>query len=164
MSSDSFAQFGGTCTGVAGKWSGRMLQQGMDSHGLGWWSHMSINGKSGGRVLIVTACQACKASIATVGPKTAYAQQWHLLRQAGNQNQIQERASSLTFTFSLHHVMLLVLKFCSWGTSTKHQATLHKVLTRSSTNTICLTFSCVTMDSTKKWMHFHAAQRDWIVP
>jgi hypothetical protein len=30
-------------------------------------------------------------------------------------------------------------------------------------NKVCSTFSRITMDSTKKWKHFHAAQRDWIV-
>lgn len=39
VSLDSYTQFGGTCTGVTGKWTGRIVQQGMDSHGLGRWSY-----------------------------------------------------------------------------------------------------------------------------
>ena len=84
VASDSFTQYGGTCTGVTGKWSGRIREQGMDTHGLGRWSHVQIFGKNGREVLIVTAYQACKASISTIGSKTAYAQQRHLLRQAGD--------------------------------------------------------------------------------
>jgi hypothetical protein len=38
------------------------------------------------KILITTVYQACKARIAVVGPKTAYAQQWHLLRQKGTLN------------------------------------------------------------------------------
>jgi hypothetical protein len=60
------------------------MQQGMDSHGLGCGSYVKISGKNGREVLITTVYQACKASISTIGSKTAYAQQWHLLRQAGN--------------------------------------------------------------------------------
>ena len=82
---DSFTQFGGTCTGVTGKWSGRISEQGMDSHGLGRWSFVKIHGKNGRAVLIATIYQACKASISTIGSKTAYAQQWHLIRQTGDQ-------------------------------------------------------------------------------
>ena len=44
---DLFTQFGGTCTGVTGKWSGRILEQGRDSHGLGRWSYIRLHGKNG---------------------------------------------------------------------------------------------------------------------
>jgi hypothetical protein len=84
IASDTYTQFGGTCTGVTGKWSGRISEQGMDSHGLGRWSYVSITGKNGRQVLITTVYQACKASISTIGSKTAYAQQWHLIRQEGD--------------------------------------------------------------------------------
>jgi hypothetical protein len=47
--SEQYTQFGGTCTGVTGKWSGRIAQQGMDPHGLGRWSHVCITGKNGGK-------------------------------------------------------------------------------------------------------------------
>jgi hypothetical protein len=81
---ESFTQYGGTCTGVTGKWSGRILDQGMDSHGLGRWSYVRIHGKNGREVLIATVYQACKAHYDSIGPNTAYAQQWHLLRQSGD--------------------------------------------------------------------------------
>jgi hypothetical protein len=84
VSSESFTKFGGTCTGVTGKWSGRISAQGIDSHGLGRWSYALIHGKNGREVLIATAYQACKASIGTSGSKTAYSQQWHLIRQSGD--------------------------------------------------------------------------------
>jgi hypothetical protein len=56
----------------------------MDPHGLGRWSFVTITGKNGRNILITTVYQACKARIAVVGAKTAYAQQWHLLRQKGD--------------------------------------------------------------------------------
>jgi hypothetical protein len=56
--SNSVLQFGGTCTGVTGKWSGRIASQGMDPHGLGRWSHVTITGKNGHNVLITTVYQA----------------------------------------------------------------------------------------------------------
>ena len=76
---DLFTQFGGTCTGVTGKWPGRILEEGMDSQGLSRWSYIRIHGKNGREVLMVPAYQACKASIGTTGSKTAFAQQWHLI-------------------------------------------------------------------------------------
>ena len=66
---DLFTQFGGTCTGITGKWSGRILEQGMDSYGLGRWSYVRLHGKNGREIIIVTAYQACKASIRTIGRK-----------------------------------------------------------------------------------------------
>jgi hypothetical protein len=62
------------------------MEQGMDSHSLGRWSYVRINGKNGREVLIAAVYQACKASIGTIGSKTAFAQQWHLIRQSGDQN------------------------------------------------------------------------------
>ena len=84
--SASYTQYGGTCTGVTGKWSGRVKQHGMDPHGLGRWSYTTITGKHGHDVLVVTAYQVCKQSINSVGAQSSYAQQWHLLRQSGDPN------------------------------------------------------------------------------
>jgi hypothetical protein len=82
--SNSVLQFGGTCTGVTGKWSGRITFQGMDPHGLGRWSYVTITGKNGRKILITTIYQACKAHIAAVGAKTAYTQQWYILCKKGD--------------------------------------------------------------------------------
>ena len=81
------AQFSSTCTGVTGRWSGRILDQGMDSHGLGWWSYVwCIHWKNRRKVLLITitAYKACSQGLqfGSIGSKTTYAQQWHLLRQA----------------------------------------------------------------------------------
>jgi hypothetical protein len=56
----------------------------MDPYGLGRWSYATITGKNGRNILIATIYQACQARIAAVGAKTAYAQQWHILRQQGD--------------------------------------------------------------------------------
>jgi hypothetical protein len=44
--------------------------RGMDSHGLGRWSYVSITGKNGCEILIATIYQACRATISTIGSKT----------------------------------------------------------------------------------------------
>jgi hypothetical protein len=82
--SKEVVQFGGTCTVVTDKWTGRIEDMGSDPHGLGRWSHVRINGKFGRRVTIATVYQVCSnQSISTAGAKTAYTQQWNLLRRAG---------------------------------------------------------------------------------
>jgi hypothetical protein len=65
---------------------GRISSQGMDPHSLGRWSYVTITGKNGRNILITTVYQTCKARIAAVGAKTAYAQQWHILRRKGETN------------------------------------------------------------------------------
>ena len=77
----------------------------MDSHGLGHWSYIRIHGKNGREIIIVKAYQACKASIGTIGSKTAYAQQWHLLQQAGDTKPDPRKIfiKGLTDSLSLHH-------------------------------------------------------------
>jgi hypothetical protein len=65
-------QSGGTCTGVTGKWPGRIASQGMDAHGFGRWSYVTITGKNGRKVLVTTVYQTCKTRIAVAGAKTAY--------------------------------------------------------------------------------------------
>lgn len=79
-------QYGGTCTVVTDKWIGRIESSGSDSHGLGRWSWIRLNGKNGRRVTLVTVYQVCNQAISTAGAKTAYTQQWHLLRQAGEKD------------------------------------------------------------------------------
>jgi hypothetical protein len=81
--SQAGVQHGGTCTVVTDKWTGRIESSGSDSHGLGRWSHVRLNGKNGRRVTIVTAHQVCNQSVSTAGATTAYMQQWNLLRRAG---------------------------------------------------------------------------------
>ena len=81
--SKEVVQFGGTCTVVTDKWTGRIESSGSDPQGLGRWSYVRLNGKNGRRVTIVTVYQVCKQSVTTAGAKTAYMQQWNLLRRAG---------------------------------------------------------------------------------
>jgi hypothetical protein len=55
----------------------------MDPHGLGRWSFTTITGKNNRKILVITIYQVCQTRIATAGSNTAYAQQWHILRQKG---------------------------------------------------------------------------------
>jgi hypothetical protein len=80
-------QYGGTCTVITDKWTGRIESSGSDSHGLGRWSYyVRLNGKNGRRITIVTVYQVCKHSMSSAGATTAYMQQWHLLRYAGEKD------------------------------------------------------------------------------
>ncbi len=82
--SETVVQYGGTCTAVTGKWTGRIESSGSDPHGMGRWSYVRLNGKNGRRVTIVTVYQVCaNQSVNSAGAKTAYMQQWNILRQAG---------------------------------------------------------------------------------
>jgi hypothetical protein len=56
----------------------------MDPHSLGRWSYVTITGKNGCKILIMTIYPTCTPCIAAVGAKTAYTQQWHLLCQKGD--------------------------------------------------------------------------------
>ncbi len=48
--SETVVQYGGTCTAVTGKWTGRIESSGSDPHGMGRWSYVRLNGKNGRRV------------------------------------------------------------------------------------------------------------------
>jgi hypothetical protein len=84
--SKEVVQYGGTCTVVTDKWTGRIESSGSDPQGLGRWSYVRLNGKNGRRVTIVTVYQVCKQTVERAGPKTAFMQQWHLLRRAGTKD------------------------------------------------------------------------------
>jgi hypothetical protein len=67
--SKEVVQYGGTCTVVTDKWTGRIESSGSDPQGLGRWSYVRLNGKNGRRVTIITVYQVCKQSVTTAAPK-----------------------------------------------------------------------------------------------
>jgi hypothetical protein len=77
---------GGTCMGITNEICGRYQKSGSDPHGLGRWSCIQMYGKDGTSLVIITGYRVCDANLSTSGASTAFHQQWHLLRLAGDKN------------------------------------------------------------------------------
>jgi hypothetical protein len=86
LASSSSCKPGGTITGITNNLCGRFQSSGSDPHGLGRWSFIRLYGQGGTSLVVVTAYRVCNASIGSSGLSTAFHQQWHLLRTAGDLN------------------------------------------------------------------------------
>ena len=73
---------GGTLLAVVGPWGTRVLDSGMDE--LGRWTWIKLQGREQESITIYNVYNVCKNTIGRAGPATAFAQQWHLLRLAGD--------------------------------------------------------------------------------
>ena len=78
---------------VSNEWAGRIKKKTVDQWGLGRWPTCTFAGKGGRKITIVTAYQVEKDSITKCGPKTAYMQQYSVLRSTGFDIPIQESNS-----------------------------------------------------------------------
>jgi hypothetical protein len=76
-------QPGGTMTVVGEPWACRAKAAEHESD-MGRWNEIVISGRKGKSVMVITAYRVCKNSVATAGPTTSYAQQWHILRRSGD--------------------------------------------------------------------------------
>jgi predicted amino acid-binding ACT domain protein len=76
-------QPGGTMTVVGEPWACRAKAAQKESD-MGRWNQIAISGRKGKSVMVVTADRVCKNSVATAGPTTSFAQQWHILRCMGD--------------------------------------------------------------------------------
>jgi hypothetical protein len=74
----------GMLLAVVGEWSTLVLDSGTDK--LGCWMQIKLQGTKQGTLKIYNIYNICKKCIDRAGPATAYAQQWHLLRMAGDKN------------------------------------------------------------------------------
>ena len=80
---DTTYQPGGTCSILVNKMVGRHHSSFADKP-MGRWTVTNLTLPQG-RILSVICCsQVCNQNIKTVGPKTAFSQQWTLLREQGN--------------------------------------------------------------------------------
>lgn len=79
---DNAYQPGGTCSIVTNHTSGRFHSSTNDTN-LGRWSITHLNISNSKILTIICAYQVCKQMLSNVGSKTAYAQQWSLLRESG---------------------------------------------------------------------------------
>ena len=79
---DSPYQPGGTCSIIVDKLIGRH-QESTNDHLLGRWTITTLNMKRNQKLSILCCYQVCQQSNSTTGPKTAYSQQWSLLKERG---------------------------------------------------------------------------------
>jgi len=75
-------QYGGVAMVTHGDIVGRIGRSGNDEHGLGRWVYMTIQGKEGRKVVVVTLYRLSQ-NRPTEGQHTAYNQQYRILRQRG---------------------------------------------------------------------------------
>ena len=75
-------QPGGTCLVAQKKIVGRIGQMGYDPSGLGRWTHITLQGKNGMQVVIITAYRLSQTS-QPYGYKTAFNQQYRTMRKQG---------------------------------------------------------------------------------
>jgi hypothetical protein len=83
LESRSASQPGGTMTIVGHPLSYRTKIAEPESD-MGRWNEMQVEGKRGKSLILITAYRVCKNTIASAGPSTSFAQQWHILRRAGH--------------------------------------------------------------------------------
>lgn len=75
-------QPGGTLTAVMDHWTPRVMSTAQDLFGLGHWSYISLRGKQGKIVTIVSAYHISQKSSTSVGVKTAFMQQKRRIQSA----------------------------------------------------------------------------------
>ena len=73
----------GTGTVVDRAWSGNIIDRGSDWAGLGRWSYITMNGKNGQRLTIITGYRCGNVQIQNVGFFTAIFQQYSIMREKG---------------------------------------------------------------------------------
>jgi hypothetical protein len=70
---------GGTLTAVVGNWTSRVVERGVDPHGMERWSFITLRGSNDVKVIFITAYCVCDDK--QVGPKTACKQQHRALNR-----------------------------------------------------------------------------------
>ncbi len=94
--SASHTKPGGCISITRGDWTTQVTKTSQDKRGLGRWTTTLRQGKGAKRLAIICAYRVCQQSINRAGNTTAFAQQWHLLRQAGIDNLIHDNNSFTT--------------------------------------------------------------------
>ena len=82
---NSTYQPGGTCSILIDKMVGRHHSSTNDTT-LGRWSITNLSMRSNQQLTVICCYQVCKQTISSTGPKTAFSQQWSLLKRQGIQN------------------------------------------------------------------------------
>ena len=69
-----------------GDWTGKLIDRGSDWTGLVRRSYITIKGKNGNYLTIITGYRCSKLAIKNAGPKTALFQQYSIMREKGEKN------------------------------------------------------------------------------
>ena len=83
VKTDSLYKPGGTGIFVDGQWCGRMIDRGSDWTGMGRWSYVTITGKGGEKITIITGYRCGQTPIKSLGSRTAGYQQYSIMRTNG---------------------------------------------------------------------------------
>jgi hypothetical protein len=85
---------GGTMTITGFPWASRTTAR-KDPTNLGRWNESELTGEHNRKVTVITAYNVCKANISDSGPKTAYTQQYCLLKELNPNKKPNPRAQLL---------------------------------------------------------------------
>jgi hypothetical protein len=86
---------GGTMMVVGFPWASRSTIKN-DTSGMGRWTEAELLGKRNKKLVIITAYNVCKGNIGTIGPRTAFVQQYHIIKQKDPTNVPNPRTQMLT--------------------------------------------------------------------
>jgi hypothetical protein len=84
----NYYQPGGTLTAIVDRWTSRVITKGHDPYGLGRWSYTTLRGKLSTKITIITAYRVSQKSSLSVGPKTAFMQQYRSIQAEFLRNKI----------------------------------------------------------------------------
>eukprot|EP00957_Ditylum_brightwellii_P148795 11327869-Ditylum_brightwellii.AAC.2 len=71
----------GIALGLTGKYVSKVCDSGSDQ--MGSWSWITIKGKKGWKITLLSAYRVCKKTLAQAGPQTCWLQQWKALKKTG---------------------------------------------------------------------------------
>lgn len=95
-------QPGGTLTVVTNNWTSRIIDRGADPYGLGRWTYVTMRGKDGIKITLVTAYRICPQTLSSIGPHTSTAQQFrHLSKDFREADLIHDPKPRLQFIVDL---------------------------------------------------------------
>jgi hypothetical protein len=83
---ESIYQPGGVLQLIGNEWSSRVVRTEEDPKRMGRWIGMTLQGKQGQAITMISAYQVVDDSNALHRPRTAYKQQWTMLRTDGDRN------------------------------------------------------------------------------
>ena len=87
---------GGTVSVVCGNhWVARIIEKGEDEAGLGRWTYIGLQGNQHTKILHITWYLVCAQTVSAVGEKTAYMQQYKILKEKFPDMNINPRRQSV---------------------------------------------------------------------
>jgi len=127
-------KLGNMFIGALGPWATRVANLGTDLSGLGRWSFIKLEGKSGKRLIILSGYWACPQQ-PRLGSSMYYNQQYHLLLQAGHvspdlQGQfIMDLITQIQMWHTTGHGIILCMDINESATTTSKKSSISRLLT-----------------------------------